>query len=136
MNYWFKKSSIWPSCQQGKSCRLPFFVNQNTNNLPLQKVHCDLWGPSLVTSVQNFRYYVAFIDDFSRFTWSYPFPKDFDFYSRFFKFQRVVEIKFHHELRFFSWMEGESLLNNFIKHLKNVACCINYLLQKHQNKMA
>lgn len=36
---------------------------------PLQLVHSDVWGPSPVISNKNYRYYVNFIDDFSKFTW-------------------------------------------------------------------
>ena len=32
-------------------------------------VHSDVWGPSGVSSPLGFRYFVSFIDDFSRCTW-------------------------------------------------------------------
>jgi hypothetical protein len=38
-------SSICNSCQLGKSHRLPFAPNEKCSSLPLQLIHCDLWGP-------------------------------------------------------------------------------------------
>nr|GMD84145.1 Retrovirus-related Pol polyprotein from transposon RE1 [Ipomoea batatas] len=53
---WQTKSSICVSCQSGKSCKLPFNLNNDMSNFPLQKVHCDLWGPASTVSNQGFRF--------------------------------------------------------------------------------
>ena len=34
-------------------------------------VDSDVWGPSCMPSVKGFRYFLLFIDDFSRITWLY-----------------------------------------------------------------
>ncbi|CAL9240698.1 unnamed protein product [Arabidopsis halleri] len=34
------------ACQFGKSSRLPFTLSSTTTSRPLQKIHCDLWGPA------------------------------------------------------------------------------------------
>jgi hypothetical protein len=39
---------------------------------PLQLVQSDVWGPAPITSINGTRYYVSFIDDFSKFTWFFP----------------------------------------------------------------
>ena len=38
---------------------------------PFTLVHSDVWGSCLVESVSGFRYFVTFVDDFSRATWSF-----------------------------------------------------------------
>ena len=38
----------------------------------LDVVHSDVWGPAQVATLGGCRYYVTFIDDFSRHTWIYP----------------------------------------------------------------
>ncbi|KAJ8633327.1 hypothetical protein MRB53_026663 [Persea americana] len=35
----------------------------------------DIWGPAPVISNNGFRYYIIFMDAFSRYTWIFPIPK-------------------------------------------------------------
>jgi hypothetical protein len=37
---------------------------------PLELIYADVWGPA-PESVGRFKYYVSFIDDFSKFMWIY-----------------------------------------------------------------
>ncbi|RVW96782.1 Retrovirus-related Pol polyprotein from transposon RE1 [Vitis vinifera] len=41
------------------------------DTLPSLDLHSDVWGPCPVTSQTGFRYFVTFVDDFSRMTWIY-----------------------------------------------------------------
>jgi len=34
-------------------------------------VHSDAWGPTRVPSIKGYRYFLLFVDDFSRMTWLY-----------------------------------------------------------------
>lgn len=51
---WNKIPSICASCQLGKSCKLPFNLSNKISEFPLQKVHCDLWGPAQLIPIKNF----------------------------------------------------------------------------------
>ena len=61
-------------CSQCKSCisakmhKLPFPKHVKSSSCPLQLVHSDVWGPAPVPSILGYKYYVIFVDDFSRFT--------------------------------------------------------------------
>ena len=55
------------TCRLAKSPRLPFTRVERCAAVPLQLIHSDLWQ-SHVLSHQGSKYYVVFIDDFSRFT--------------------------------------------------------------------
>ncbi|KAF7134625.1 hypothetical protein RHSIM_Rhsim08G0105700 [Rhododendron simsii] len=55
------------SCQLGKACRLPFLSIEDHCDNPIERIHCDLWGPAPVASVQKFKYYVIFVDECTRF---------------------------------------------------------------------
>uniref|UniRef100_A0A2N9GKR4 Integrase catalytic domain-containing protein n=1 Tax=Fagus sylvatica TaxID=28930 RepID=A0A2N9GKR4_FAGSY len=57
---------------KGKHHQLPFTDSVSITTRPLELVHTDVWGPAPVTSCNGTRYYVSFIDDFTRFTWFFP----------------------------------------------------------------
>lgn len=51
--------------------QIAFFLSTSSTLAPLELVHSDLWDPASITSTNSFRYYVVFIDDFTRFLWIY-----------------------------------------------------------------
>lgn len=110
--------SLCDACQLGKSCKLPFLSSETVSSKPLDKVHCDLWGQSPVVSSQGFKYYVIFVDDFSKFTWFYPLKLKSDFYTVFLRFQTLVETQFQTAIKQFqSDGGGEFISNQFLRHL-------------------
>ena len=54
-------------------------------------MHSDLWGPAPVTSSHGHRFYIHFIDAFSKFSWLYPLVHKSDTYKAFLKFKPMVE---------------------------------------------
>jgi transposase InsO family protein len=64
------KSLDCESCQLGKHVRVSFPSRVNKRSMsPFDIIHSDVWGPSRVSSTLGYKYYVTFIDDFSRCTW-------------------------------------------------------------------
>ena len=57
------------SCQLGKQPALPFNSNESISTDIFDLIHSDVWGPSLVSSIGGFRYFVIFVDDYSRYSW-------------------------------------------------------------------
>ncbi|RVW86789.1 Retrovirus-related Pol polyprotein from transposon RE1 [Vitis vinifera] len=49
-----------------KSHRLPTHLSLSCASKPLELVHTDLWGPALVKSTSGARYFILFLDDYSR----------------------------------------------------------------------
>ena len=60
------------SCQYAKlhQVHLSPFVNKRAS-APFELVHYDVSGPCLILSPTRFKYFVTFVDDFSRVTWLY-----------------------------------------------------------------
>ena len=79
-------SKFCEACQLGKFSRLPFSTSDFVATKPLERVHCDLWGPSPFVSTQGFRLYAVFVDHFSRYTWLYPLRLKSDFFFCFLEF--------------------------------------------------
>lgn len=69
------KLNFCEACQFGKSHNLPFPTSTSYASTIFKLVHSDLWGPAPIFSTGGFRYYVLFVDDFSRFTWLYPLKR-------------------------------------------------------------
>ena len=55
-------------CLHGKMHRLPFSTSQFVAHSPFELVHSDVWGPVPVDSINKYKYYVIFVDHFTRFT--------------------------------------------------------------------
>ena len=54
-------------------------------------VHYDVWGPCPILSPTGFRYFVTFVDDFSRVTWLYAMKSS---YKPFFLFFIIILVPF------------------------------------------
>ncbi|MCI01978.1 F-box-like/WD repeat-containing protein TBL1XR1-A-like, partial [Trifolium medium] len=62
-----KTACISPS----KAHRLHSPSSHTQYNTPLELVYSDLWGPSPHTSTLGYKYYITFVDAYSKFTWIY-----------------------------------------------------------------
>jgi GAG-pre-integrase domain len=58
-------------CKLGKRIKLSFSLSKCKSKKYFELIHSDVWGPALVESFNGFKYFVIFIDDFSRTTWLY-----------------------------------------------------------------
>ena len=79
------------ACLSSKSHRLPYSKSFHQTTKPLEIIHSDLWGPSPVVSYTGNKYYVIFVDDFTKYTWLYPLKLKSDVFQIFVDFQRRVE---------------------------------------------
>lgn len=43
-----------------------------TTTRAFQLIHSDIWGPAYLSSSQGYKYYLSFVDDYTRYTWLYP----------------------------------------------------------------
>ncbi|PON47985.1 Ribonuclease H-like domain containing protein, partial [Parasponia andersonii] len=85
------KFQFCSSCQFAKSHKLPFVLSDSQSMKPFELIHTDVWGASLVASIPGVRYFLLFINDFSRFTWMYLLKTKDEAYPIFLKFKAMVE---------------------------------------------
>ena len=57
----------------------------------LERIHTYVCGPFSVASTAKHKYYVIFVDDFSRKCWIFFMQKKSKTYSKFFEFKAMVE---------------------------------------------
>jgi len=87
------KQALQPctTCPQAKGHQLPFSPSTTSICNPLELLYSDVWGASPTLSLKGNRYYVSFVDAFSRFTWVYPMQSKSEVMPIFLKFQTMVE---------------------------------------------
>ncbi|KAG8485650.1 hypothetical protein CXB51_018843 [Gossypium anomalum] len=79
-------------CQMGKQARLPFPANTTWRaSSKLELVHSDVCGPMRTESLSGNKYFILFIDDYTRYCWVYFLKHKFEVAQVFIKFKAVVE---------------------------------------------
>nr|GEU34268.1 putative ribonuclease H-like domain-containing protein [Tanacetum cinerariifolium] len=63
----------------------------SSSTAPFDLVHYDVWGPTPVSIKGGSRYYVSFIDDFTRYTWVYLMKRRSNFLTVFKEFRALVK---------------------------------------------
>jgi len=83
------------SCQLGKHHRVsyPSRVNNRVGQL-FDLVHSDVWGPCPIVSKLGFKYFVSFVDDYSRVTWIYLLKSRSDVFPTFKIFLSEIQNQF------------------------------------------
>uniref|UniRef100_A0A2N9FD48 Integrase catalytic domain-containing protein n=1 Tax=Fagus sylvatica TaxID=28930 RepID=A0A2N9FD48_FAGSY len=84
-------NSVCSHCLAGKMHQLPFPKSVSITSRPLEIVHNDVLGPAPITSTNGTRYYVTFVDDFTRFTWFFPLHHKCQVLSSFMHFKFTME---------------------------------------------
>lgn len=90
---------VCEACQYGKSKKLPFAHSVSHASSPFALVHTDLWGPSPLQSPQGHRYYIHFVDDYSRYTWLFPLKHKGESVNAFNLFKAQVENIFNTKIK-------------------------------------
>ena len=58
-------------CPIAKQKRLPFNKSSHLSKSCFDLIHCDLWGPFSVSTIDHCKYFLTIVDDYSRCTWVY-----------------------------------------------------------------
>ncbi|KAM1466210.1 hypothetical protein ACFX2I_031434 [Malus domestica] len=103
------------SCVKGKMCRQVFPVRQNKAKCLFEKVHSDVWGPSQIQYVEGYKYYITFVDEFSRFMWIFPMINKSEACSIFVKFTAFVFNQFNTSIKCFQSDGGGEYMSKEFK---------------------
>jgi hypothetical protein len=88
---------VCDACLHAKPQQLPYSLSSTHSTAPLELIYSDVWGP-IVDSFGHKKYYVSFIDDFSRFTWIYLLHHKSEVFKFFQEFQCLVERMFNRKI--------------------------------------
>ena len=99
------------TCFLAKSHRHTFKSNDTKVDFPFLLIHSDVWGPAKVEGGQNFRYFIAFIDDCTRMTWIYLLKNKSEVFSKFTSFCAMVKTQFKSDIQILRSDNGGEFVN-------------------------
>lgn len=113
------ENKLCEACLEGKMTKKPFKPSESVSTKPLRLIHSDVCGPMKVKSLGGSRYFVTFIDDYSRCSKVYFMMNKSEVPEKFKEFQRLVENE--HKLKIGTLRSdsgGEYLAREFQEYLK------------------
>lgn len=98
-------------CALGKQSRAPFkFSGKRANNL-LEIIHSDVCGPLKTKSESGAKYFVTFIDDYSRHVTVVPIKEKAQVYAEFVRYKNFVENQCSQKIKIFRTDNGTEFCN-------------------------
>jgi hypothetical protein len=89
------------SCHLGKQTHLSFNKSDSFSSAPFDLVHSDIWGPAPISTEGGSRYFVIFIDDYSRYTWLYLLQHRSELTHVYQNFHQMVQTQFSRTIKVF-----------------------------------
>jgi hypothetical protein len=107
------------ACHMSKSKQLHFSLSSTRVNHPLELIYTDVWGPAPMFSTNGNKFYVSFLDAYSRYTWLFPISHKSDVCSIFLQFQKYVERFFNSKIKIIQsdWGGEYRSLNKILTNL-------------------
>lgn len=107
-------------CVKGKHSRKPFRDNKTISTNLLEIIHSDVCGPMPVNSYGGSRYFVTFIDDYSRKVFVATIKKKSEVFEKFVEFKQFVENQTDKKVKILRSDNGTEYLSNvFVKFLSD-----------------
>ena len=88
-----EKNDLCEPCIYVKQHRIKFASSTKRSEGILELVHSDVWGPAPVSARGGARYFVTFIDNFSKRVWVYLIREKSEVFARFKAWRAEVEKK-------------------------------------------
>jgi transposase InsO family protein len=106
-----KDKLVCDVCELAKHTRATYPSSNERSRDPFEVVHSDVWGPSTVTSLLGERWFVTFIDGFSRCTWLYVLKQKSDVLSAFKDFYALVGNQYNAKIEVLRSDNGTEYVN-------------------------
>jgi transposase InsO family protein len=107
--------AVCDACQRGRHVRLPFSTSTSFTYFPFQIIHCDLWTSPIV-SFTGFKYYLAMIDYYSHYAWTYPLRQKSDATSTIMQFYAQILNQFHLSIQCLQCDNGGEFINTTLRN--------------------
>lgn len=88
-------------CPSAKQKRLSFESNNNRTSTNFDMIRVDIWGPISSHSHAGYKYFLALVDDHSRYTWVFLVRNKSDVLKNFPQFFAYVENQYNKTIKVF-----------------------------------
>ena len=84
-----------------KQPALSFNKSDSFSHASFKLIHSDIWGPSPTATVRKSKYYVIFVDDFSRYIWIYLMHNRSELAQIDYTFAQMISTQFSKSIKVF-----------------------------------
>ena len=95
------QSLVCDSCQFAKHRRSQFPKTDHRKNLPFDMVHSEVWGPCFIPRRSHHKWFIIFVDDYSRYSWIYLLKNKSEVPSVIVRFIELIYNQFDKRIRSF-----------------------------------
>jgi Integrase core domain len=89
-----KQKLVCNTCEFGKHTRSSYISSGNRSSSIFDLIHSDIWGPCSTPTMNGYKYFVTFIDCFSRVTWLYLMKNKSDVFVYFRNFHKSIQTQY------------------------------------------
>ncbi|XP_071695902.1 uncharacterized protein [Rutidosis leptorrhynchoides] len=100
------------TCIQAKSHQNSYKTSNTKTERPFALVHSDVWGPARVNGGHNFRYFLLFIDDCTRMTWTFFKKNKYEVFDKFTMFFNMIQTQFKSTIQILRSDNGGEFVNS------------------------
>lgn len=129
-------------CPLAKQKQLPFQSFNHIRDELFDMIHCDIWGPYIVSTHNGYKYFATLVDDHSRYTWIYLLKQKYDIKEIFSRFYTFILTQFGKKIKVFRSDNARELdFNDFFaeKGIEHQKSCVgkpqqnSVVERKHQH---
>ena len=102
-------------CELAKHERSVFRAHPYKKSTPFTLIHSDIWGPSRVPNLSNTRWFISFIDDYSKLCWIYLIKEKSKTFSIFKQFHSMVQTQFNSKIKIVCTDNGTDYFSNILR---------------------
>ena len=101
----------------GNFVKTPFHEKENHASVTLERIPTHVCGPFSVASIKKHRYYVIFVDEYSRRCWIFFTQKKSETFSNLCEFKALVEKESRKQVKARQSNNGGEYISNEFKEL-------------------
>ena len=80
---------------------MPFNTSESISTDIFDLIHSDLWRLSSVSTIDGSRYFIVFVDDYSRYNWIFNMKHRSELLKVYSNFAKMVETQFSKHIKIF-----------------------------------